>query len=122
MAVGRGGHSIVIPQADALQNAGRPSVLYAINCTSAAIDFDCIAEHFLLNRHGGALACVGATRYDFPGTSHAYDIEFCKQVFPSTPDVDWRCRAVGQGGLSGQAPVRLVSPRRTTPTAGCSSP
>jgi hypothetical protein len=109
MAVGRSGHSIIIPQADALQNAGRPSVLYAINCTSAAIDFDCIAEHFLFNRHGGALASVGATRFDFPGTSHVYDLEFCKEVFPSASEIDGDAERLGKAASLAKLPFVSVS-------------
>ena len=43
------------------------------------IDFDSIAEHFLMNPNGGAVAFRGATRLDFPTTSHAYDESDCER-------------------------------------------
>ncbi len=81
MSVGLGGLSVTIPEADLLDNGNRASVLYAINCTSAAVDFDCIDEHFLTNPGGGAVAAIGATRSLFPGTNHYYDVEFYRLMF-----------------------------------------
>ncbi len=114
MAVGRGGHSIVISHADALQNAGRQSVLYAINCTSAAFDFDCIAEHLIFCPQGGAVACLGATRYDFPGTSHDYDLEFCRLVFPPTPDTDGDAERLGKAASLAKLPFISLSTADTS--------
>jgi hypothetical protein len=75
---------ITNPDADALTNAGRAGVVYSVNCNSASFEFNCIAEHFLLNPHGGAIAYVGATRYDFPTTVWDYQNSFFELVFCDT--------------------------------------
>ncbi|NNF07123.1 MAG: hypothetical protein HKN21_10215, partial [Candidatus Eisenbacteria bacterium] len=81
IAVGLGGNSLTIPIVDGLSNGNRASFLYAINCTSSAIDFDSIGEHFLRNPTGGTFSSVGSTRFDFPGTSAAYDKLFYRLIF-----------------------------------------
>ncbi len=87
MRVGVDDQSLQISDVDQFTNGNRTSVLYAINCTSAAVDFDCIAEHVLNNSKGGSVAVVGSTRLDFPGTSHFYDAEFYRLLFrPTTAD------------------------------------
>ncbi len=68
---------------DALVNGPRYFVLYSIGCWSAAIDYDCIGEHFLTNGNGGAVAYVGNSRYGWgsPGNpgwgySETFDSDF----------------------------------------------
>jgi hypothetical protein len=46
--------------------------LWLLNCTSAAIDYDCIAERAVTNPNGGAFAALGPTRYAFPTTCRDY--------------------------------------------------
>lgn len=60
----------------ALHNGNRLTNLYAINCTSSAIDFPCIGEEFLLNPNGGAVTNVGSTRFDFPSAGRSYQYEY----------------------------------------------
>src|SRR5205823_3824827 len=72
------------PDADALTNANRAGVVYSVNCNSASFEFACIAERFLLNTHGGAVAYIGATRYDFPTTVWGYQNEFFTDMFHDT--------------------------------------
>lgn len=81
MAMGLGGGSITTPIVDQLVNGNRTFFLYSINCTSSAVDFDAIGEHFISNPNGGSVASVGSTRFDFPGTSESYDQEFYRLVF-----------------------------------------
>ena len=81
MAVGIDGKTLINSDADALTNGARTFLLYAINCTSAAIDFNCLAERFILNPNGGALAVVGSTRLDFPTTGRSYQNQFYDLVF-----------------------------------------
>ncbi|MCK4510451.1 hypothetical protein KAW64_01865, partial [bacterium] len=50
----------------------KSSFLWLLNCSTAAIDFDCIAERALNNPTGGAVGAFGATRLEFPSTSKAY--------------------------------------------------
>ena len=60
----------------ALTNGNRLFNLYAINCTTSAIDFPCIGEAFLLNPNGGAVTGIGSTRYDFASTVSLYEYEY----------------------------------------------
>ena len=81
MAVGIGGQALDNGDAAAFVNGDRLSVLYSINCTSAAIDYNCIGEAWLENPGGGAVANVGSTRFDFPGTGVNYQNEFYRLLF-----------------------------------------
>ncbi|MDZ4805647.1 MAG: C25 family cysteine peptidase [Candidatus Eisenbacteria bacterium] len=81
MAVGRGDQALTNADADACSNGDETFVLYAINCTSSAIDFNCIAERYLLNPNGGTVASIGSTRFDFPSTGWSYQTEFFRLVF-----------------------------------------
>lgn len=72
------------PDVEDLQNAPRNSgLLYSINCTSAAIDFESIGEAFLLNTNGGSVSNVGSTNLDFPATGTGYQNDFYNLVFQS---------------------------------------
>ena len=62
-------------------NGNRLTNMYAIDCTSNAIDFASLGEAFCLNPHGGAVANVGSTREDFPVTGRSYQDEFYRLVF-----------------------------------------
>ncbi len=46
--------------------------LWLLDCTSSAIDFDCIAERAIINPTGGGFATLGPTRYAFPTTCRDY--------------------------------------------------
>lgn len=41
-------------------------MVYAINCNSAAVDFDCAAEAWQFAPNGGGLVYIGASNLDFP--------------------------------------------------------
>ncbi len=45
---------------------------WLLNCTSTAIDYDCIAERAIRNPNGGASGLIGPTRYAFPATAREY--------------------------------------------------
>jgi hypothetical protein len=64
--------SIAIPEADALSHANRFFNLYMLNCTAAAFDYDCLAEHMLRNPEGGAVSIVGAVNSAFAEVSATY--------------------------------------------------
>jgi hypothetical protein len=49
--------------ASALTNGIELPVVYSIGCWPAAFDKDCIAEHFIENPGGGAVAFIGNSRY-----------------------------------------------------------
>jgi hypothetical protein len=73
-----------ISDVDNLQNGQKYFVFYSTACYTNAFDIsDCIAEHFLLNTHGGAVAYVGNSRYGWyyigmpgSGPGDQYDKEF----------------------------------------------
>lgn len=86
MGVGTG--YLTISKVDMLTNSQRYSILYSIGCWPAAFDEDCIAEHFLTNPNGGAVAFVGNSRYGWgsPGNplygySDRFDQQFFKKLF-----------------------------------------
>lgn len=86
MGIGNG--SLFNTDMDGLTNEYRPSILYSIGCWPGAIDYDCIAEHFLCNPTGGGVAFIGNSRYGWscPGNSRfgysdRFDQQFFKQLF-----------------------------------------
>ncbi len=81
MSVGLLHETLINSDADALTNGDKTFLLYAVNCTSAAVDFNCIAERFLGDANGGAVSVVGSTRLDFPNTGRYYQNEFYGLVF-----------------------------------------
>jgi hypothetical protein len=73
---------------DNLINAPRYSLFYTFGCITAAIDQDCIAEHFVNNPNGGGVAYCGNTRYGWgrmgaplEGPGPEFDIEFFRALF-----------------------------------------
>ncbi|MFH1501935.1 MAG: C25 family cysteine peptidase [Candidatus Eisenbacteria bacterium] len=68
-----GGSYMGMSDVSALTNGqDRASFLWMLNCTTAAIDYDCIAERFMNNPDGGSAGLFGPTRYAFPATSRSY--------------------------------------------------
>ncbi len=64
-----------------LTNGRRLINLYAIDCTSAAIDFPCLAEAFIHAPNGGAVTAIGSTRFDFPLAGRAFQREYFRLLF-----------------------------------------
>ncbi len=59
-----GGDYLGISDADAINSNGRfASSMYSIGCWSAAFDYDAVAEHFVTNPNGGAVAYIGNSSY-----------------------------------------------------------
>src|SRR6185503_12349439 len=56
--------TLVNADATGLTNGNKLFNLYAIDCTSSAIDFPCIGEAFMKNPNGGAVTVIGSTRFD----------------------------------------------------------
>jgi len=81
MSVGKDGGTLNNGNVDAFTNGAEVGVLYAINCTSCAVDFNCVGERFLLNANGGMAVVIGSTRYDFPNTGEAYQFEFYDELW-----------------------------------------
>ena len=80
MSVGLDKKELKSADVDALTNGNETGLLYAVNCTSCAIDFACIGEAWLTNPNGGSVMVIGATRFDFPATAALYQDEFYDQV------------------------------------------
>src|SRR5262245_6940420 len=76
-----GDASMVNSDASGLTNGNKLFNMYAINCTSSAIDFPCIGEALLKNPNGGAVTVVGSTRFDFPTAGRAYQQEYFRLFF-----------------------------------------
>jgi hypothetical protein len=67
------GQYLTIADADELRNGQEKSGLgWMLNCSSVAVDVDCIGEHFLRNPDGGFSSLFGPTRYAFPTTTKDY--------------------------------------------------
>ncbi|UCE18929.1 MAG: immune inhibitor A, partial [Gemmatimonadota bacterium] len=86
MGVGDG--SLVSSDMDGLRNNPASSIIYSIGCWPAAIDYDCIAEHFVNNPRGGGVAFIGNSRYGWgsPGNpgygySDRFDLQFYVELF-----------------------------------------
>jgi peptidase C25-like protein/VCBS repeat protein len=76
-----GDATMVNADASNLTNGNKLFNLYAIDCTSSAIDFPCIGEAFLKNPNGGSVSVVGSTRFDFPTAGRAYQQEYFRLFF-----------------------------------------
>jgi len=76
-----GDASIQVGDADALTNGCRYMNLYMLNCTAAAYDFYCLAEHFLTSPNGGAVSVIGANNSAFPNASSNYMNEYYDLLF-----------------------------------------
>ena len=86
--MGAGDGSIYYTDADTLSNGPKNFILNSIGCWPAAIDRDCIAEHFMNNPDGGCVAFIGNCRYGWgsPGNpgfgySDKFQYEWARSVF-----------------------------------------
>lgn len=73
-------------QVDALTNQHEQPLVYSIGCWPAAFDLsqDCMAERFIRNPHGGAVAFIGNSRYGWasPGNpGYGYSERFMQQFY-----------------------------------------
>ena len=70
-AIGTG--RLLTSDAFSLTNGPRYSGLaYAVNCNSAAVDADCVAEAWQLAPNGGGVNYIGSTNLDFPATARKF--------------------------------------------------
>lgn len=76
-----GDANFTVSDADNLQNGGHPFLIYALNCASAAFDYNCLMERFVQNDGGGSVASIGASRAAFPYTSNDFQYEFFRLLF-----------------------------------------
>jgi len=78
MSVGDG--SVTNSHVANLTNAP-PFHINLMNCSSAAYDYDCLAERFLLNPSGGAMAAFGTTNSSYPAHSIPYADDYYGRLF-----------------------------------------
>jgi hypothetical protein len=76
-----GDDALINNDAMGLTNGNRQVNLYAINCTSNAIDFPCIGEAFMKNPNGGTVTNIGSTRFDFPSYGRLYQEEYFELLY-----------------------------------------
>ncbi len=88
-----GNSSLYSSDFDGLTNYDRQGIWYTIGCWPAAIDYNCIAEHWM-NSPGGGVAFIGNSRYGWGspggpgnGTSDRFDREFFNQLFNAGHDI-----------------------------------
>lgn len=84
--MGCGTGYLYLTEVDALANAHEQPILYSIGCWPAAFDLaqDCIAERFIRNPHGGAVAFIGNSRYGWasPGNpGYGYSERFMQSFY-----------------------------------------
>ncbi len=66
---------------DPLANGDSLYLFIASTCASAAVDYDCVAEHIVRDPAGGAFAYLGATRDAWPGISDRLNKSYYDQFF-----------------------------------------
>ncbi|RKZ14762.1 hypothetical protein DRQ53_10745 [bacterium] len=71
-----GDAQLEVSHADALQNGPNWFVLYSLNCSSSAFDFNCLNERFLNNPSGGSVVSIGSARAAFPTAASEVQDEF----------------------------------------------
>lgn len=98
-----------------LTNGNRLFHLYAINCTSNAIDFPCIGESFLHATNGGAITNVGSSRFDFPVAGRYFEEEYFRLVFEDSVSTVGIAQAMQKYPFQGDSQVDGLS-RWTTLT------
>ncbi|MBN2172008.1 MAG: hypothetical protein JW819_11885 [Candidatus Krumholzibacteriota bacterium] len=83
-----GSGNIVSSQAMAMTNGlDHLFSLYSLNCTSCAIDYNCLGEAFLLAPEGGGITSIGTAREAFPNTSVYYQNAYFSELFADTSTV-----------------------------------
>lgn len=90
MGLGEGDY-LFTSDASYLSNFPKCGIVFSIGCWPAAFDYDCIAEKFLENPNGGAVAFIGNSRYGWgspgnPGFGYSdyFDREFYKWILHKT--------------------------------------
>ena len=110
MSVGDG--TITNPDADGFVNGNRQSFIFAINCSSASIDFNSVGERWLKNPNGGAVGYVGTTRLAYPQVSRRYQNEFYDLAFADSIGTAGECLFMSRlpfvGGSQTENPDRYT--------------
>jgi hypothetical protein len=84
MAVGSdsvSSHVLTNADVDNFMNGERRSVVFAINCSSASIDFNAIGERWVKNPNGGGVAYYGSSRNAYVSQSASAQGEWYRTIF-----------------------------------------
>jgi len=81
MRVGAGNYLSMADVSGLSNGIDRSSFMWFMNCTSTAIDADCIAERAMNDPDGGAFALFGPSRFAFPATTRDYYWDWCDLVY-----------------------------------------
>ncbi|MGD8395102.1 MAG: C25 family cysteine peptidase, partial [Candidatus Eiseniibacteriota bacterium] len=101
MSVGDG--TLTNADADNLTNGPRQSFVFAINCSSASIDFNSIGERFVKNPDGGAIGYLGTSRFAFVNASRDIQEDWYALVFEDS------VRALGEAATLSRLPLIAAS-------------
>lgn len=71
---------------DKLSNGNYSQIVMSGGCTPADITKDCIAEHFLNNRNGGAVAFIGNTDIGW-SSDYVQFIRFCNELYKRSSSI-----------------------------------
>lgn len=71
--ISMGTGQLVAADADVFQNGPNWFMMYSLNCSSSAFDFNCLNERMLTNPNGGSVISIGSARAAFP--SAASDVQ-----------------------------------------------
>jgi hypothetical protein len=97
---------------DMLTNGPRQPVVFAINCSGAAVDFNSIGERFLKNPNGGGVAYIGSSRILTAGGAVPYQNEFYDLVFAdsvtSVGEAFALCKVPFIGDAESETPGRFI--------------
>jgi uncharacterized repeat protein (TIGR01451 family) len=107
MSVGDG--SLANADIDNLTNGLRQSVVYAINCSSAAIDFNAIGERFPKNSLGGGVAYIGASRIASAGEGQPFQNKFYETVFQDSVTAVGKALSLSKLAFIGQAEPETIT-------------
>ena len=73
---------VTMQDVDALHNGlDRCGFIWMLNCATASVEYDCIAEHLLNDPDGGASAVFGPSRYAFPWAVARYYYEWFEALY-----------------------------------------
>jgi hypothetical protein len=70
-----------INDVDSLTNSNKYSVIITEGCTPNAFEYDCIGEHFMLCKNGGAVAFIGSTIPNSASAGTRHDYNFFTALF-----------------------------------------
>jgi hypothetical protein len=105
-----GDGNIFAVDAKSLTNGPNYFWLHALNCSSAAFDFDCLLEAFVQNPNGGSVLSIGSSRAAFPTTADYFEQIYFDQLFVQNKlrvgDAMVAARLVAGPGTAGESAIR----------------